>query len=51
MPNFNILSENQIKKIVKADVDKREAQMQKLIDILHARLRKVEDEIKVNKIK
>ncbi len=49
--NFNILSVNQIKKLIKIEVDKRESQMQRLLDLLHARLRKIEEEIKVNKIK
>ena len=49
--NFNILSVNQIKKLIKIEIDKKEAQMQRLIDLLHTRLRKIEEEIKVNKIK
>ena len=42
---LNILTESQIRKIVKEEVEKREFKMQQLIDILYKRVQKSKEEL------
>ncbi len=40
---INILTEHQVRLLVKAEVEKREFQMKRLIDILYKRIEKLEE--------
>ena len=47
---IEIITKNQIRKFVKEEIDKREFQMQRLINFLYKRVQKLEEETKIKKI-
>jgi hypothetical protein len=49
--NINIFTKNQIKQIVKEEINKKEFQMQRLINILYKKVQKLEEELKIKKFK
>lgn len=44
---IEIMTKNQVRKLVKEEVEKREFQMQRLINILYKRIEKIEEELRV----
>ena len=46
---IEIITKSQIQKFVKEEIDKREFQMQRLINFLYKRVQKLEEEVKIKK--